>query len=101
MPRPLIAVTDSVFPSLDPAIAVLKRIDPGIKVDGLAISPRGNDQGLGAGAESVSPVRFIAALGDAYRKSGRAGSSAAGRSAASASASTTSTSPRPRNSALS
>jgi len=28
MPRPLIAVTDSVFPSLDPAIAALKRVDP-------------------------------------------------------------------------
>src|SRR3984893_9233197 len=27
MPRPLIAVTDSVFPSLDPALAALKRID--------------------------------------------------------------------------
>jgi hypothetical protein len=49
----------------------LKGIDPAIKVDGLAISPGGNDQGLGVGAESVSPVRFIAALGDAYRKSGR------------------------------
>jgi hypothetical protein len=49
----------------------LKGIDPTIKVDGLALSPRGNDQGVGVGAESVSPVRFIAALGAAYRKSGR------------------------------
>ena len=49
----------------------LKGIDPAIKVDGLALSPRGNDQGVGVGAESVSPVRFIAALGAAYRKSGR------------------------------
>jgi len=49
----------------------LKSIDPRIKVDGLAISPRGNDRGIGTGAESVSPVRFIAALGTAYRKSGR------------------------------
>ncbi len=49
----------------------LKSISPGITVDGLGLSPGGNDQGLGAGAESVSPVRFIAALGDAYRKSGR------------------------------
>jgi hypothetical protein len=49
----------------------LKAIDPAIKVDGLALSPQGNDQPLGSGAESVSPVRFIAALGDAYRKSGR------------------------------
>ena len=49
----------------------LKAIDPGIKVDGLGLSPGGNDQRLGAGAESVSPVRFIVALGAAYRKSGR------------------------------
>jgi hypothetical protein len=49
----------------------LKAIDPRIKVDGLAISPRGNDMGTGTGAESVSPVRFIAALGAAYRQSGR------------------------------
>ncbi len=32
MPRPLIAVTDSVFPSLDPAIAALKRVDPEIRM---------------------------------------------------------------------
>jgi hypothetical protein len=49
----------------------LKRVDPRIVVDGLAISPRGNDKGLGTGAESTSPVRFIAALGAAYRQSGR------------------------------
>jgi D-3-phosphoglycerate dehydrogenase / 2-oxoglutarate reductase len=30
--RPLIAVTDSVFPSLDPAMAALKRIDPEIRM---------------------------------------------------------------------
>ena len=28
MPRPLIAITDSVFPSLDPAKKVLARLDP-------------------------------------------------------------------------
>jgi hypothetical protein len=49
----------------------LKGLNPAIRVDGLGLSPGGNDQGLGAGAESVSPVRFIAALGDAYRQSGR------------------------------
>jgi hypothetical protein len=49
----------------------LKSIDPSITVDGLALSPRGNDGPLGTGAESVSPVRFIAALGAAYRASGR------------------------------
>src|SRR5262247_880986 len=32
MARPLIAVTDSVFPSLDPAKAALKRIDPELKM---------------------------------------------------------------------
>ncbi len=32
MPRPLIAVTDSVFPSLDPALAALKRVDPEMRM---------------------------------------------------------------------
>lgn len=32
MARPLIAVTDSVFPSLDPAMAALKRIDPELRM---------------------------------------------------------------------
>jgi D-3-phosphoglycerate dehydrogenase / 2-oxoglutarate reductase len=32
MPRPVIAVTDSVFPSLDPALAALKRVDPDIRM---------------------------------------------------------------------
>jgi D-3-phosphoglycerate dehydrogenase len=32
MPRPLIAVTDSVFPSLDPALAALKRVDPELRM---------------------------------------------------------------------
>jgi D-3-phosphoglycerate dehydrogenase len=32
MARPLIAVTDSVFPSLDPAIAALKRLDPELRM---------------------------------------------------------------------
>ncbi|HEV3185088.1 MAG TPA: C-terminal binding protein [Xanthobacteraceae bacterium] len=32
MPRPLIAVTDSVFPSLDPAVAALKRVDPELRM---------------------------------------------------------------------
>src|SRR5581483_9114012 len=45
----------------------LKRVDPSIDVVGLATAPGGNDQPLGAGNESVSPVRFIAALGAAYR----------------------------------
>jgi D-3-phosphoglycerate dehydrogenase / 2-oxoglutarate reductase len=32
MTRPLIAVTDSVFPSLDPAMAALKRVDPEVRM---------------------------------------------------------------------
>jgi D-3-phosphoglycerate dehydrogenase len=32
MPRPLIALTDSVFPSLDPALAALKRVDPELRM---------------------------------------------------------------------
>ena len=50
----------------------LKTVNPKIVVDGLALSPQGNDAPAGAGAEGVSPVRFIAALGAAYRQSGRA-----------------------------
>jgi len=32
MAKPLIAVTDSVFPSLDPAMAALKRLDPEVRM---------------------------------------------------------------------
>jgi D-3-phosphoglycerate dehydrogenase len=32
MSRPLIAVTDSVFPSLDPAMAALRRLDPEVRM---------------------------------------------------------------------
>ena len=49
----------------------LKSVDPSIDVVGLATAPGGNDRPLGAGNESVSPVRFIAALGAAYKASGR------------------------------
>jgi hypothetical protein len=49
----------------------LKSVDPSIAVDGLGLSPQGNDAPAGTGAEGVSPVRFIAALGAAYRASGR------------------------------
>jgi D-3-phosphoglycerate dehydrogenase len=40
MPRPLIAVTDSPFPSLDPARAALARIDPELR---MAKSPSADD----------------------------------------------------------
>jgi len=43
----------------------LKSVDPSITVAGLGISPAANDQ------NSTSPVRFVDALGRAYRASGR------------------------------
>ena len=43
----------------------LKAVDPGITVVGLGLSPDGN------GITSTAPVRFIKALGEAYRASGR------------------------------
>ena len=43
----------------------LKGVDPDIDVIGLALSPEAND------VTSTSPVRFLAALGRAYRQSGR------------------------------
>src|SRR4051812_10076272 len=43
----------------------LKSADPGITVAGLGLSPAANDK------TSTSPVRFIGALGYAYRASGR------------------------------
>jgi hypothetical protein len=43
----------------------LKTVDPAITVIGLGLSPDGN------GITSTAPVRFIKALGDAYRASGR------------------------------
>jgi hypothetical protein len=49
----------------------LKAVNPDIDVAGLAVSPDGNDGKPGSDNESVSPVRFIAAVGQAYRGSGR------------------------------
>ncbi|HEV3478693.1 MAG TPA: hypothetical protein VG144_04520 [Gaiellaceae bacterium] len=49
----------------------LKAVDPAIKVIGLGLSPRGNDQPRAYDNVSTSPVRFLHALGNAYRRSGR------------------------------
>src|SRR5262249_1631181 len=49
----------------------LKAYDRSLEVIGVGLSPRGNDNPGAASNASISPVRFIAALGDAYRKSGR------------------------------
>ncbi len=50
----------------------LKAVNPAIDVIGVGLSPRGNDRPNATSNSSLSPVRFIAALGNAYRASGRA-----------------------------
>ena len=54
------------------AYDALKRIDTGITVVGVGLSPRGNDNPKARTNLSTSPVRFLGALGAWYRKSGRA-----------------------------
>jgi hypothetical protein len=49
----------------------LKAVDPAIRVVGLGLSPRGNDQPRAPENVSMSPVRFIDGLGKAYRRAGR------------------------------
>jgi hypothetical protein len=49
----------------------LKAFDPSLDVIGLGLSPRGNDDPGASSNSSISPVRYLAALGAAYRASGR------------------------------
>jgi hypothetical protein len=49
----------------------LKAVDPTIRVVGLGLSPRGNDNPSATSNVSTSPVRFLAALGTWYRASHR------------------------------
>ena len=49
----------------------LKAFDPTLDVIGLGLSPRGNDDPGASSNSSISPVRYLAALGAAYRASGR------------------------------
>jgi hypothetical protein len=49
----------------------LKAVDPEIRVIGLGLSPRGNDNPYATSNVSTSPVRFLGALGTWYRASGR------------------------------
>jgi hypothetical protein len=49
----------------------LKAFDPTLDVIGVGLSPRGNDDPGASSNSSISPVRWIKALGDAYRLSGR------------------------------
>ena len=53
------------------AYDALKAVDPGIAVIGLGLSPRGNDDPNAPANISTSPVRFLQALGQWYRASGR------------------------------
>jgi hypothetical protein len=53
------------------AYDALKAVDPAIKVVGVGLSPRGNDRPLAKSNVSTSPVRFLRALGNWYRVSGR------------------------------
>jgi hypothetical protein len=48
----------------------IKAVNPSIDVIGLAVSPRGDDR-PGSARNTISPVRFIDGVGDAYRASGR------------------------------
>jgi hypothetical protein len=58
-------------PVLAKTYDALKAVDPEIKVIGLGLSPRGNDNPLALENVSTSPVRFLRALGAWYRASGR------------------------------
>lgn len=49
----------------------LKAFDSGIDVIGVGLSPRGNDDSGASSNASISPVRWISALGKAYKSSGR------------------------------
>jgi len=49
----------------------LKEVDSAIQVVGAGLSPRGNDRPDATNNVSTSPVRFLKALGDWYRSTGR------------------------------
>ncbi|HSX22624.1 MAG TPA: hypothetical protein VLE97_07635 [Gaiellaceae bacterium] len=49
----------------------LKAADSGLDVIGVGLSPRGNDDSGASSNASISPVRWISALGKAYKSSGR------------------------------
>ncbi len=53
------------------AYDALKGIDPRIRVVGVGLSPRGNDDARAPSNVSTSPLRFLEALGRWYRASGR------------------------------
>jgi hypothetical protein len=58
-------------PVLAAAYDALKAVDPELTVAGIGLSPRGNDRPDAPSNVSTSPVRFLAALGRWFRRSGR------------------------------
>jgi hypothetical protein len=58
-------------PFLAAGYDALKSVDPTLEVLGVGLSPRGNDRPDAPSNISTSPVRFLKALGDWYRASGR------------------------------
>ncbi|HZN20982.1 MAG TPA: hypothetical protein VFB57_00330 [Gaiellaceae bacterium] len=58
-------------PYLAAAYDALKGVDETLRVVGVGLSPRGNDRPDAKNNISTSPVRFLRALGDWYRRSGR------------------------------
>ncbi|MBD0348558.1 MAG: hypothetical protein ICV59_05340 [Thermoleophilia bacterium] len=57
--------------TLAAAYDALKSVDAGIRVIGVGLSPRGNDDPLSPDNPSTSPVRCLRDIGAAYRASGR------------------------------
>ena len=58
-------------PYLAAAYDALKGVDETLHVVGVGLSPRGNDRPDAKNNISTSPVRFLRALGEWYRRSGR------------------------------
>ena len=58
-------------PVLAAAYDALKAVDPAIRVIGVGLSERGNDNPSAPSNVSTSPIRFLRDLGAAYRASGR------------------------------
>jgi hypothetical protein len=58
-------------PYLAAAYDALDSVDPELTVVGVGLSPRGNDKPYARNNISTSPIRFLRALGQWYRESGR------------------------------
>jgi hypothetical protein len=58
-------------PYLAAGYDALKATDPELRVVGIGLSPRGNDKPYAKSNISTSPIRFLRALGQWYRASGR------------------------------